>query len=323
MTDPQSQMVFVTRALPEPGIGPLQAVGFTVDHRNVDAAATRSELLTGVADADGLLCQVTDRIDAEVLEGASRLRIIANHGVGYDNIDVAAAAERGIVVTNTPGVLTEATADLAWALILGVARRVSEGDRMVRSGSWTAFSPLLLLGKPLAGQTLGIVGMGAIGTAVARRARGFGMSVQYSSPSPKPKAETETGAKRVTLEALLATSDVVSLHAPLRPDTRHLIDAVALSTMKSDAILINTSRGALVDEVALVTALRAGTIGAAGLDVYEHEPTLTPGLVELNQTLLLPHIGSATTQTRGAMAQLCCDNIIEVLAGRSPITPVA
>ena len=159
MTDPQSQMVFVTRALPEPGIGPLQAVGFTVDHRNVDAAATRSELLTGVADADGLLCQVTDRIDAEVLEGASRLRIIANHGVGYDNIDVAAAAERGIVVTNTPGVLTEATADLAWALILGVARRVSEGDRMVRSGSWTAFSPLLLLGKPLAGQTLGVTCM--------------------------------------------------------------------------------------------------------------------------------------------------------------------
>jgi len=313
--------VFVTTTLPDPGAAPLAAAGLEVVQRDALGPPTRAELLAGVADADALLCMLTERVDAELLDAAPRLRVVANYAVGYDNVDVDAATARGVVVTTTPDVLTEATADLTWTLILAVARRVLEGDALVRSGGWTTFGPTMLLGAPVAGRTIGIVGMGAIGTAVARRANGFGMTVLCTSRHPHPGAEAEVGAERVGLDELLTRSDIVTLHAPLTDESRHLIDAAALARMKPTAILVNAGRGPLVDESALVAALAGGTIAAAGLDVYEREPTLTPGLAELPNVVLLPHIGSATTEARGAMVRLCCDNIIAVLAGEPALTP--
>jgi glyoxylate reductase len=314
--------VYVTRSLPAPGVAPLLEAGFHVIHRDLDGAPTRDELLAAMPTADALLCLLTERIDDELLIAAPRLRIVANYAVGFDNIDLAAATARGVVVTTTPDVLTEATADLAWTLILAAARRVVEGDALVRSGRWTTFSPTMLLGAPVGGRTLGIVGLGAIGTAVARRARGFAMTVLYTNRHRNLDAEAELGAEAVTLDELLARSDIVSLHAPLNAESRHLIDAAALARMKPTAILVNTGRGPLVDEPALAAALADGVIAAAGLDVFEHEPTLTPGLVDLPNVVLLPHIGSATTEAREAMVRLCCDNIIAVLSGRPALTPL-
>jgi glyoxylate reductase len=319
--------VFVSRALPDPGIGPLLDVGLDVSYRQLDSAPERGDLLAGVATADALLCMLTERVDAELLDAAPNLRIVANLAVGFDNVDVAAATERGVLVTTTPDVLTDATADLAWTLILAAARRVAEADRFARSGEWTAWSGLALLGAPVAARTLGIVGLGAIGAAVARRARGFDMPVLYTNRHRNLDAEQTLSAhggpapRFVPLDELLERSDIVSLHAPLNDDSRHLIDATALARMKPTAILVNTARGPLVDEPALVAALRDGTIAAAGLDVFEHEPALAPGLADLPNTVLLPHIGSATRDTRAAMVRLCCDNIVAVLSGRPPLTP--
>ena len=247
---------------------------------------------------------------------------MANLAVGYDNVDVAAASSRGVVVTNTPGVLTEATADLAWALLLAAARRVGEAERLVRVHGWTGWSPTQLVGSAVHGRTLGIVGMGAIGTAVARRGRGFGMDVLYTNRRRRPEAESEVGATFVSLDELLARSDVVSLNAPATAETHHLIDAGALARMKPTAILVNTARGTLVDEAALAEALRTGVIGAAGLDVFEAEPTIHPALLDLDNVVLLPHLGSATTETRAAMVELACANIVAVLDGRPALTPV-
>jgi glyoxylate reductase len=314
--------VYVSRPLPAPGAGPLLAAGLEVVQQGDDRPATRAELLEHVADADALLCMLTERVDAEVLDAAPRLRVVANFAVGFDNVDVPAATEHGVVVTNTPDVLTEATADLTWTLILAAARRAGEAERMVRSGTWRAWGPTQLLGQPVWGQVLGVVGMGKIGRAVARRALGFGMRVQYHNRSRDPEAERELGATYVELDELFSTSDVVSLHAPLNAESRHVVDAAALARMKPTAVLVNTARGPLVDEVALVDALRAGTIAAAGLDVFEREPELAPGLAELEQVVLLPHIGSATTEARGAMAELCCHNILAVLGGNEPLTPL-
>ncbi|HEY5155043.1 MAG TPA: NAD(P)-dependent oxidoreductase, partial [Acidimicrobiales bacterium] len=232
------------------------------------------------------------------------------------------AGGRGVVVTTTPDVLTEATADLAWALLLATARRVAEADALVRRGEWGGFSPTMLLGAPVAGQALGIVGLGAIGRAVARRASGFGMTVRYRNRHRDLDAERELGVTPASLDELLAASDFVSLHAPLNDESRHLIDAAALARMKPTAILVNTARGALVDEAALVDALRTGVIAGAGLDVFEREPELAAGLAALPNTVLLPHLGSGTTETRAAMVELACANIVEVLAGRPPVTPV-
>jgi glyoxylate reductase len=319
--------VFVTRALPDPGVGPLTDAGLEVTYRELDSAPDRGELLAGAAEADALLCMLTERVDAELLDAAPQLRIVANLAVGFDNVDVAAATARGVLVTTTPDVLTDATADLAWTLILAAARRVAEADRFARGGQWKAWSGLSLLGAPVAGQTLGIVGLGAIGTAVARRAIGFGMPVLYTNRHRNLEAEHALVAAGgaapdlVGLGELLERSDIVSLHAPLNDESLHLIDAAALARMKPTAILVNTARGPLVDEPALVDALRDGTIAAAGLDVFEHEPALAPGLADLSNTVLLPHIGSATRDTRAAMVQLCCDNIVAVLAGRPPLTP--
>lgn len=314
--------VYVSRPLPAPGTAMLDAAGLVVEQHTVDAPPSRAELLERVADKDAILSMLTERVDAGLLDAAPKLRIVANLAVGYDNVDLDAAAARGIVVTNTPDVLTEATADLAWALLLGAARRVAEGDRLVRSGEWSGWSPTQLLGQSVHGRVLGIVGMGKIGEAVARRASGFGMQVRYHNRHRRPDVEQALGARLVPLDELLRECDVVSLHAPLTDETRHVIDADALAAMPSHAVLVNTARGALVDEAALVAALRRGEIAAAGLDVFEREPALTDGLAALDNVVLAPHIGSATVDARSAMVRLCCENIVAVLAGRPPLTPV-
>jgi glyoxylate reductase len=319
----QPASVLVTRPLPAPGTVMLRDAGLSVEQRTGDEPPSPAELRAAVTGRSALLCLITERIDAAVLDAAGdRLRIVANLAVGHDNVDLAAAAARGVVVTNTPDVLTEATADLTWALLLAASRRIVEGDALVRGGRWEGWGPTQLLGAPVAGRTLGIVGLGAIGTAVARRARGFGMTVLYHNRSANPAAEAELGARRVPLPELLETADFVSLHAPLNPASRHLLDAGALARMKPTAVLVNTARGPLVDEAALVAALRDGVIAGAALDVYEREPMVAEGLAGLPNVVLAPHIGSATTDARGAMVRLCCANILAVLAGRPPLTPV-
>lgn len=313
---------FIARLLPEPGVEPLIDAGILIDQWERSTAPTRNELVAHLADKDALLCMLTERIDAEVMDAAPSLKVIANLAVGFDNIDLEAAEERKIVVTNTPDVLTEATADLTFALLLGAARRLCEGEHLVRSGQWTGWAPNQLLGQSVWGSVLGIIGAGRIGTAVARRGRGFGMTIKYFSRSGNPAFEAEFDAERIGLDELLEVSDFVSLHTPLTADTHRMIGAHALERMKSTAVLVNTARGRLVDELALIDALRSGSIAAAALDVFEDEPLLAPGLSELSNVVLTPHIGSATAEARGAMVRICCDNIIAVLSGRPAHTPV-
>ncbi len=315
--------VFVTRPLPAPGIDLLNDSGFDVRSNPEDRPLSREELLTGVREADALICMLSDRIDVELLDSAPALKVIANYAVGYDNIDVGAARERDIEVTNTPGVLTEATADLAWALLLAAARNVGAGERMVRAGEWTGWGPMQLLGEPFQGRTLGIVGMGAIGQAVARRGKGFGMEIVYFNRNRvSPEIESSLGAESVSFEELLRRSDFLSLHAPLNEQSRHLFNQQTFQLMKSTAVLVNTARGALIDEVELVAALRNGRLAAAGLDVYEFEPKITEGLLGLDNVVLAPHLGSASTLARGDMVRLCCENVSAVLAGKPALTPV-
>jgi glyoxylate reductase len=267
------------------------------------------------ADASGLVAHLGDRIDGTIFAAFPRLRVVANYAVGVDNIDLAAADTRGVVVCNTPDVLTDATADLTWALILATARRVAEGDRFVRAGAWKGWSPTLMLGAHVTGATLGIVGLGRIGRAVAKRAAGFRMRVLAATRDSHP---SEPDVEHVTLAALLAQSDFVSLHCPLTERTRNLVDAQSLTRMKRTAILVNTARGAIVDEPALAAALRNGVIAGAGLDVFAHEPAVHPALIAAPNTVLLPHLGSASATAREAMAQLACDAVRDVLAGREP-----
>jgi glyoxylate reductase len=313
--------VFITQPIPEPGPSLVRAAGAEVIANKEDRVLSAAELRERVAECEAVLCLLTDPIDATVLEAARGCRVFSNMAVGYNNIDVAAASRLGILVTNTPGVLTEATADLTWTLILAVARRVVEGDREMRAGRFPGWGPLYMLGGDVTGRTLGLVGPGRIATAVAARARGFGMTLLYHGRRASPALE-DYGARRVPLETLLAESDFVSLHVPLSAETRHLIDADALAGMKPTAYLINTSRGPVVDEAALVEALRAGRIGGAGLDVYEDEPRMAPGLAGLPNAVLLPHLGSATRATRAAMSRIAAENLIAVLQGRRPAHPV-
>jgi glyoxylate reductase len=282
-----------------------------------EGSLARERLLAEIAEADALIALLDVAVDSELLAAAPRLRVVANFAVGHDNVDLAACTARGILVTNTPDVLTEATADFTLALLLAAARRIIECDRLARSGTWQGWAPGLLLGRELGGSTLGIVGLGRIGQAVARRARGFGMTVVYAGPR-EVAAAAELGARRVELDELLATSDVVSLSCPLTPATRHLIDRAALARMRSDAILINTARGAIVDEAALADALLEGRIGGAGLDVFEDEPRIHPGLAATPRTVLAPHAGSATVAARRRMAELCFEAVADGLAGRRP-----
>jgi glyoxylate reductase len=283
----------------------------------------RADLMARVADKHGLVCLITDTIDDAIMGSAPDLKVISNVAVGYNNIDVGAARRRGIVVTNTPDVLTETTADFTWALMLAAARRVVEADAFVRAGRWRRWEFLRLLGADIHGKTLGIIGFGRIGRAVGRRGLGFGMRVIYhDAVRADPAAERELGASFVDQATLLALSDFVTLHCALTPDTHHLIDAAALGRMKRSAILINAARGPIVDEGALVQALREGWIAGAGLDVFEREPELHPGLAELTTVVLAPHIASATEATRIKMATLAVENCLAVLAGQPPLTPV-
>jgi glyoxylate reductase len=285
----------------------------------------RAELLRRVAGAEAIVSLLTERIDGEVLDAAGdQLRVVANVAVGYNNIDVVACHERGVTVTNTPDVLTEATADIAMGLILMVTRRLGEGERVIRRREPWQWGMSYMLGTGLQGKTLGIIGLGGIGAATARRARAFGMRVVYSSRNAgAPELVQELQAPRMELDELLGEADVVSLHCPYTDATHHLIGAEQLDRMKDSGYLINTARGPIIDEAALATALTSGTIAGAGLDVFEREPAVHEGLVDLDNVVLLPHLGSATLETRAAMASLAADNALAVLRGQRPRTPVA
>jgi len=312
-----SGRVFITRPIPAPGPEMIARAAVEVDSNTEDRSLTPEELRAAVADRDAVLCLLTDRIDASVLEAARGCKVFAVMAVGHNNVDLEAARRLGIVVTNTPGVLTEATADLTWALILGVARRVAEGDREMRAGRFPGWGPLYMLGGDVTGATLGLVGPGRIARAVAERARGFRMEIIYHGRRPSPELDA-LGARPVGFDELLAAADFVSLHVPLADETRHLIDAKAIALMKPSAYLINTSRGPVVDESALVEALRSGAIAGAGLDVYEAEPAMAPGLADCPNALILPHLGSATRATRAAMSRMAAENLLAVLQGRTP-----
>lgn len=307
--------VFVTRRIPEPGLELLRR------HAEVqvfpeDAPISRPALEAGLQGAGALLCMLTDKVDASLLDLAPSLKVVANYAVGTNNIDLAAAKARGIAVTNTPDVLTESTADLAWGLILDVARGISSGDRATRAGEFKGWAPLYRLGTEVSGKTLGLVGMGRIGQAVAERAKGFRMRVLYHQRKPLPSSLTQ--ASYVDLDTLLHESDFLSLHCPLTPETHHLIGLRQFSRMKPGAFLINTARGPVVDEKALVQVLREGKLAGAGLDVFEGEPELEAGLAELGNVVLSPHLGSATKETREAMAIRAAENILSVFRNEEP-----
>ena len=314
------EKILVTREIPEAGLRLLEGFEVTVLSEN---PPERGELLEAVRGAAGILPTVTEQMDAEVMDAAGDgLKVIANMAVGYDNVDVEAATERGVVVTNTPEVLNETTADTAFMLLLAAARRLGEAERLLRSGGWDAWGPKQLTGPDVWGKRLGVVGLGRIGQALARRTRGFDMDLVYHDQYRNEEAERELGARYLELDELLRTSDFVSVHTPLTPETTHLIGAEELEKMKPEAVLVNTSRGPVVDEAALADALAEGRIFAAGLDVYEEEPEVHPKLLELESVVLAPHIGSASIETRDKMAVLAAENLTAVLRGEEPKTPV-
>ena len=312
--------VLVTREIPEAGLRLLEGFDVTV---LAERPPTRDELLEAVRGASGILSTATEKMDGEVMDAAGGgLKVIANMAVGYDNVDVRAAGERGVVVTNTPGVLDETTADVAFMLMLAAARRLGEGERLLRAGRWEWWGPKQLRGLDVWGKKLGILGLGRIGWAVARRARGFGMEILYHNRSRNEDAENELAARYLGLEDMLRESDFVSVHTPLTEETRYLIGERELGLMKPTAVLVNTSRGPVVDEDSLAEALANGSIFAAGLDVYEEEPRVHPGLLELENAVLAPHIGSASMETRDRMATLAAENLRAVLSGEPAKTPV-
>jgi glyoxylate reductase len=308
--------VYVSRRLPDPVMAEF-ARRFTLIGRPVDRPATRAELFEAAAAADAMAVTLTDRVDEELLQRAPRLKVVAVYAVGYDNVDVAAASRRGIVVTNTPEALTEATADLTWALILAVARRIPEAERLVREGRWEGWAPTQVLGTDIFGKTLGIIGMGRIGRAVARRATGFRMNVLYHNPHPlAPDVDRALWVRSVSLTQLLQDADIITIHGPLNGSTRGMIGKAEIALIRRTAYLINTARGAIVDEPALIEALEQGRLAGAGLDVYPEEPRVDPRLLALPNVVLLPHIGSATRETRVKMGMMVLENITAVLAGR-------
>ena len=309
--------VLVTRHIPEESIQILEKACDVVDVNPHDRAMTRSEFLEAVKGRDGLLCLLTEDVNEEVLDIAPSLRGVAIYAVGYNNIDVDACTQRGIPVSNTPDVLTDTTADIAWALIFASARRIVEGDQFVREGCFTGWGPLLMLGSDVTGRKLGIVGGGRIGTATAARAAGFSMPIVYTSRNRSTAIE-KLGARYCSLDELLQESDFVSVHVPLTPDTTHLIGVRELDLMKPSAYLINTARGPVVDEKALVNALRNGGIAGAGLDVFEREPALEPGLADLDNVVMLPHVGSGTVTTRIRMGNMAATNLIAMVRGEEP-----
>ena len=317
----------VTRRIPASVLSALEA-RCDVDLHRGQEAMRHEEIVERVRDKQALVCLLTDRVDRDVLDAGAGLRIVANIAVGYDNIDVACARSRGIEVTNTPDVLTEATAEFTWGLVLALTRRIPEGERLLRAGAWKGWALDFMLGAELRGKQLGIVGLGRIGLAVAVRAAAFGMRVAYATIGPVPAGYTGSAAvpmpamRAMSLDELLATSHVISLHVPLTDTTRHLIDRTALARMKRNAYLVNTSRGPVVDEEALAWALREHLISGAALDVYEREPAVHTDLLPLENVVLAPHLGSATTETRTAMADLAVRNVLAVLGGEPALTPV-
>ncbi|HNM78968.1 MAG TPA: D-glycerate dehydrogenase [Tepidiformaceae bacterium] len=315
--------VFVTRQTPGRALDMLREAGHDVETWPGADAPPPEALAAALAGADAALTMVVDHVTAAMLNGAKNLRVLANMAVGYDNLNPAEAAKRGIVVTNTPGVLAETTADMAWALLMAAARNVVASDRDTRAGGWTTWSPTAFLGVDVFGATLGIVGLGEIGEAMARRARGFEMRVLYASRTRKPEAEQRLGIEFATLDEVLGPADFVSLHTPLTEETRHLIGARELARMKRSAFLINTARGGVVDQDALIAALREGRIAGAALDVTDPEPLpLDNPLYSFPNVVITPHIASASLATRARMAEMAAANIIAVLAGRPPVNPV-
>ena len=317
-----AKSILVSSALPADALRIIPGE-VTVDYNDTPAELSKAELIARLRGKDGLICHIISTIDDEVLAAAPTVRVVANVAVGYNNIDLAAARRRGVVVTNTPDVLTETTADFTWALLMATARRVVEADHFARSGQWRRWQWHLLWGADVYGKTLGVVGFGRIGRAVAHRALGFNMRVLYQDAvRADVGVERELRASRMELEPLLAEADFVSLHTPLLPETRHLINERTLRLMKKSAVLVNASRGPVVDEAALVRALKEGWIAAAGLDVFEEEPKIHPGLVPLSNVVLAPHIASASFDTRLAMASLAVRNCLAVLDGKPALTPV-
>ena len=314
--------VFITRKIPEEGIEILRREGHQVDIFPYDRPPKKEEIIAGVKNADALISLLTDRIDKEVIDSAPKLKVIGNYAVGYNNIDVEYAKKKGITVTNTPGVLTDATADLAFALLLAAARRVVEGDKFMRDEKFNGWAPMLLLGKDVWGATIGIIGAGRIGQAVGRRAKGFNMHILYYSRTRKPDFEEETGARFVDLETLLKESDFITIHTPLTEETLHLIGQKEFEIMKDGAVLINTARGEVVDEKAMIEALKSGKLFAAALDVFYGEPDVNPELFKLPNVVLTPHAGSATEKTRRKMAEMVCEDVARVLRGEEPINRV-
>jgi glyoxylate reductase len=314
--------ILISRSLPVEAVANARSQA-DVDINDTDAPLERTELIRRLQGRQGLVCLITDAIDAELLAACPELKVASNVAVGFNNIDVAAATKRGVVVTNTPDVLTETTADFAWTLLMATARRLVEADRYVRDGNFKQWKYMLFLGGDIHGKTLGIVGFGRIGRAMARRAQGFGMRVLYQDAIAADAAtERELRATRADIATLLRESDFVTLHTPLLPETRHLINAQSLKTMKRTAYLINAARGPVVDEAALAQALKEGWIAGAGLDVFEEEPKVHPSLMSLHNLVLAPHIASASSDTRLQMANLAVDNCLAVLEGRTPPTPV-
>ncbi len=320
--DQTTPAVLVTRRMPSSVLAPLEAA-FAVDRHDSTEPLSGEELRERIAGKHGLVCMFDDRIDAAVLAAGDRLKVVATVAVGFDNIDVAAAAARGIVVTNTPDLVTGATAELTWALILSVTRRLGEGDRTIRDGGWRGWTFEFLLGSELRGKQLGVVGAGRIGRAVAAIAPAFGMRAVFAARPGRAAPPGDGDTPVLSLDELLLTSDVVSLHVPLTAETRHLVDRRTLVRMKRSAVLVNTSRGGVVDDEALAWALDERLIAGAGLDVFEGEPRVHPGLVGRDNVCLTPHLGSATRETRTAMAELAVRNVVEVLGGRPAVTPVA
>lgn len=314
--------IYVTRKIPEVGLAMLREKGFTIEVSDKDGVLTQEELLTALKQKpyDGVLCLLTDTINATVFDAVPSAKIFANYAVGFNNIDIAEAKKRGITITNTPGALTNTVAERAMGLILAVAMRLTEGDRLVRSGTWDGWGPMQLLGSDISGSTLGILGAGRIGSRLAYHCqKGFDMTVIYYDVKRNEEFERATGARFcATPEEVLKEADIVSIHVPLLDSTKHLINAERLSMMKPTAYLVNTSRGPVIDEAALVAALKAGTIAGAGLDVYENEPKTTPGLAECANAVLTPHIASATKKARDEMAHLAAENLIAFFGGKTP-----
>lgn len=313
--------ILVTRRIMEPAIELLKKYG-EVEVNPYDRPMTREELLKAISDKDAVLTQLVDKVDAEFFDHGKNVKIVANYAVGFDNIDVQEATKRGVYITNTPDVLTNATAELAWALLFAAARRIVESDKFMRSGQYKSWGPMLFLGKGITGKTLGIIGAGRIGQAFARMSRGFNMKILYYDFERKESFEKGFGAQFVQLDQLLKESDFISIHVPLTPQTRHLISEKEFGLMKPSAILINTARGPIVDEKALVRALKDKKIFAAGLDVYEKEPAFEPELASLDNVVMLPHIGSATEESRLDMAMLAANNIVDFIEGKTPRTLV-